>query len=280
MSTIDPRVARAQKAERGRRSGRSAAAAVVVGLLHLGLWTVAGYGFGELYDVPRLMSINQVGEGWDSRFDGIPVLFIVGIFAGSVLGFVFMGLAGRLLGLAGSVLAPLVTGSFGIALGLLLFQPQWTAPQSYGELSGFLPGDPATPWDTGAWIAYHLPVWLPLLFAALGALLLAVLLLAVSAARRKAKRMAEVIDTGRRVKGAVSEVRPTGTEINGMPYLEFTVAFRDHLGTERWVTKKFAFPPGQLPRAGDPALVWFVPAEVDDQKSIVVGLGPEAAEAV
>jgi TctA family transporter len=278
MSTVDPRILRAQNEERARRSGLPVMIAVIVGLLHLGLWTLAGYGFGTLYDVARLMSMNQVGDGWESRHDGVPVLFLIGLFGGSFGGFAFTASLSRLRLGPAAFLAPLVTGCFGIALGLALFASQWTPPQAVGEKLGFVEGDAPEPWGFDAWVNYTLPTWLPALVAGLGVLLLIVTVLAASARRRKEKRMAEVIETGRRALGTVSEVRATGTEINDMPYLEFSVAFRDHLGGERWVTKKSVFPPGSVPRPGDPAVVWFVPETVGDQKTIVVGLGPEASE--
>lgn len=277
MSTIDPRIARAQREERSRRNGAASAVAVIAGLIHLGLWALVGFGFGFLYDSMRLMSINQVGEGWSSPYDDVPWLFIVGIVGGSIVGFLFTARLARLALGAAALIGPFVTAFFGVALGLALFHPLWTPPQSFGQKLGFLDGEPAEPWGFDAWLNYSLPDWLPIVFAALGAVLLVVALLTASARRRKEKRMAALIETGRRVRGSVSEVRPTGLEINGSPHLEFTVAFRDHLGTERWVTKKGTFPQGSEPRAGDPALVWFDPERVDDQKNIVVGVGPEAA---
>ncbi|GAA2221671.1 hypothetical protein N1031_02690 [Herbiconiux moechotypicola] len=279
MSTIDPRILRAQKEERSRRSGTAAVIAVLVGAVHAGLWGLAGYGFGGLYDTLRLMSMNQVGDGWDSPYQDVPALFLVGVIAGSILGFVFTGALGRLRLGAAALLGPFVTAFAGIAAGLWLFTPSWTPPQAVGEKLGFLDGDASEPWGFDAWANYTLPTWLPAVFAALAVVLLFVCVLTASARRRKERRMAELVETGRRVPGTVSEVRVTGVEINGLPYLEFTVAFRDHLGAERWVTKKNTFAPGDVPRAGDPAVVWFAPESVGDQKSIVVGLGPEARNA-
>jgi hypothetical protein len=277
MSTVDPRITRAEKAEQALRSGRSLAAAVVLGFAHLALWALAGYGFGQTYDSARLSSINQVGPAWQSRFDGeLPWLFIVGITLGAILGFLFTGTLRRFTGGAAALLGPLVTGSFGIALGIALFYPDWTAPQRVGQLLGFLDADPPVEWGVGAWISYWLPVWLPALFAAIGSILLVVTLLVGRAAQRKTKRMLAVVETGTRVEGRVSEVRATGVEISGLPYLQFSVAFRDHAGVDRWVTKKSTFPTASIPREGDPALVWFDPQHVADQSRIVVGLGPDA----
>ncbi|SDZ04751.1 DUF3592 domain-containing protein [Herbiconiux ginsengi] len=280
MSTIDPRIARAEKANRPARSAGRVAITAVLGIVHVGLWALAGYGFGETFDTMRLMAINQVGDGWDSRFDGtLPLLFIVGVTLGAILGFALTGVSGRVLGLAGATLLPLFTGATGIAIGLALFYPEWTPAESYGQLLGFMAGDAPTPWDTSAWVQYWLPVWLPIVFGVIALVLLVVVVLAASGARRKAKRMAERVTTGRRVAGVVTEVLPTGVEISGMPRLQFTVTFRDLAGVDRWVTKKGNFSPAALPRAGDAAVVWFDPLNPGSEKDIVVGLGPEAAAA-
>jgi hypothetical protein len=280
MSTVDPRILRAEKEERSRRSGGRIGIVVILGIVHLGLWALAGYGFGMTFDTMRLMAVNQVGDGWDSRFDGVvPIPFIVGVTLGAILGFALTGASGRLLGLAGATLLPLSTGAAGIAIGLALFYPEWTPPESYGQLLGFMPGDAPEPWDTAAWVQYWMPVWLPIVFGVVAAILLIAVVLAASGARRKAKRMTERVTTGRRVAGVVTEVLPTGMEINGMPRLQFTVTFRDLAGVDRWVTKKGNFSPAALPRAGDAAVVWFDPLNPGSEKDIVVGLGPEAAAA-
>lgn len=69
MSTVDPRALRAEREARAHRSGRNTVTAAVVGIIHLALWALAGYGFVEVGDTFRLMSLNQVGEGWDSQLD-------------------------------------------------------------------------------------------------------------------------------------------------------------------------------------------------------------------
>ena len=280
MSTVDPRILRAEKQERSRRSGRRVGVVIILGIVHAGLWALAGYGFGQIFDTMRLMAINQVGDGWDSRFDGtMPILFIAGVVLGALLGFAVTGAAGRLLGMAGATLLPVFTGAAGIAIGLALFYPEWTPPESYGQLLGFTDGDASTPWDTSAWIQYWMPVWLPVVFGIAAVILLVAVVLTASGARRKAKRVAERVTTGRKVAGVVTEVLPTGMEINGLPRLQFTVTFRDLAGIDRWVTKKGNFSPAALPRAGDAAVVWFDPLNPGSEKDIAVGLGPEAATA-
>ncbi|MGD8169318.1 DUF3592 domain-containing protein [Herbiconiux sp. P16] len=280
MSTVDPRIARAEKEDRSRRSGRSAGIVTILGIVHVGLWALAAYGFGMTFDTMRLMAVNQVGDGWDSRFDGVlPIPFIVGVTVGAILGFVLTGAAGRLLGLAAATLLPLFTGALGITIGLAIFYDEWTPPESYGQRLGFNPGDAPEPWDAAAWGQYWIPVWLPVVFGVIAAVLLIAVVLTASGARRRAKRMAERVTSGRKVAGVVTEVLPTGVEINGLPRLQFTVTFRDQAGVDRWVTKKGTFSPAALPRAGDAAVVWFDPLNPGLEKDIVVGLGPEAAAA-
>jgi hypothetical protein len=275
MSTVDPRVVRAQRQARG--GGIRAFLAILAAIVHMGLWTLAGYGFGMIFDSFRLMSINQVGEGWDSPYDdSIPVPFFVGIFVGAFLGFVFTSLVSRFIGRGAGILAPFVTATLGIAIGLTLFIPLWTKPQAYGGLVPFLDGDAAEPWGAGAWISFWLPIWLPALFGVLFLVFLVVTLVAMVRGRRTVARAQHLLHDGRRTQGVVTEARYTGVEINGLPYVAFTVQFRDLAGTDRWVSKRGTFPPTSTPRAGDPAAVWFDPMNPGDQKNILVGLGPDA----
>lgn len=276
MSTVDPRIARAQRAER-RRGPAGVLFAVLVALLHLALWALAGYGGGQMLDSMRLMAVNRVGEGWDSPYDGMPVLFLVGVVGGSILGFFLTSVLSRFLSIGAATIAPLLTGAAGIAAGLAIFSSLWTPPEKVGYHRGLAEGDPPEPWDTGVWIAYALPIWLPLLFAVVAFVLAITFAVTLARAQRKSRVAAELVETGRKVRGTVTEVRDTGVEVSGLPFLEFTVRFQDAEGTDRWVTKKGTFPPAEQPRAGDPVAVWFDPLAPGDQKRILVGLGPDAA---
>lgn len=102
------------------------------------------------------------------------------------------------------------------------------------------------------------------------------LLRAIVVSRARARRVNEIVSDGIKVPGVVTEVLPTGTEINGMPYLRFTVKFADHNRVERWVEKKGTFPHTALPRAGDPVQVWYDPQDPANTQRIIIGLGPEA----
>ncbi|WP_223692363.1 DUF3592 domain-containing protein [Leifsonia poae] len=279
MSTIDPRVARADREARAAKGPRSALAGVLVLIVHIALWVAAGYGLGGLLDTFRLMGVNQVGTGWDSAYsDTFSMLWpIAAVFAGSIFGFVVTSRLRRF-GLVAAALAPFTTGTLGVAIGLALFIPAWTPAQAYGEKVPFLAGDPSEPWGFGSWVAYWMPVWLPALFAVAFLLLLLAALRAGVRAQAREKQMVDLAANGRRVHGTVTESVATGVEIQGMPRIRFTVRFTDTNGVDRWVTKKGTFPPASLPREGDPAVVWFDPLNPGDEKGIVVGLGPDAAD--
>ena len=49
--------------------------------------------------------------------------------------------------------------------------------------------------------------------------------------------------------------------------------FTDHVEADRRVTKTATFDPLRLPRAGDPAVVWFDPADPGDEDAVPVALG-------
>jgi hypothetical protein len=279
MSTVDPRVVRAEREARAAKSPGSVVAAVIVGLVHAAIWGAAGYGLGMVLDTFRLMSVNQVGEGWDSGFeDGIGIFLpVASIIVGSIFGFVFTGRMARF-GLAAATIAPFCTAFFGLTVGFVLFIPSWTPPQTFGEKVPFMEGDASEPWGVWEWISYYLPYWLPAALALVFVILLVALIATLSKAQRKAARMSDMAARGTKVPGVVTEAIATGLEIQGLPRIQFTVKFRDNAGTERWVTKKSTFPPAAIPRAGDPAVVWFDPLTPGNEKSIMVGLGPDAAK--
>lgn len=275
MSTVDPRIARAQRAQR-LRGPRGILLAVLVGIAHLALWGLAGFGAGQLLDTFRLMAMNQAGEGWNSPYDGVPFLFLIGVLGGSVLGFVFTSTLSRVTSLTPAVLAPFLTAAAGLAAGLALFSSLWTPPEMVGYRRGLL-GAEHEPWDAGAWIHYTAPMWLPMLFAVIAFVLAVSFAVALARGQRKARVAAEILETGRKTRGTVTEVRGTGVEVQGLPFVHFTVSFQDTAGTTRWVSKKGSFPEANLPREGDVAAVWFDPLRPDDEHRILVGLGPDAA---
>lgn len=276
MSTIDPQLARAARAMRSRQNGAGSALAIIVSVLHLGLWGLAGYGFVQIADTFRLMSLNQVGSGWNSELDiGLPIAFMTGVFLGSSCGFLLTGRVAKITGLAAGMIAPAVTGSLGICLGLLLSIQRWTAPQLVGYKLGFSEGEPTSPWDFWEWTAYRLPAVLPGVFGGIALLSLLLLIRAIVVYRTRNQTLQDVVDTGLHVPGIVTEVLPTGSELSGRPYLRFTVQFTDQFGVDRWVEKKGTFLATNVPRLGDHTVIWFDPADPSDVKRIVVGFGPD-----
>ena len=278
MSTSDPRVDRAERQARAAARPGTALLLVLLGAVHAAVWVAAGFGIGILLDTFRLMTVNQVG-GWSSGFDGADsqLLGVGAIFVGSVLGVFLTGRLGRV-GLGAAMIIPFCTAFLGIALGLVLFIPSWTEPDAIGEKVAFIDGGDTEPWQSDAWIAYYLPYWLPAVFGVLLLLAVAAALAATRATRRRLGRMQDIEAHGTRVPGVVTEAIATGTEIQGMPRIQFTARFRDAAGADRWVTKKAVFPRASTPRAGDPAVVWFDARAPHDESKIMVGLGPEAAQ--
>ncbi|SKA84711.1 hypothetical protein SAMN06295879_0644 [Agreia bicolorata] len=279
MSTSDPRVERAERQAAAAKRPGTTIVIVLLGAAHLAVWMVAGFGIGTILDTFRLMTVNQVGN-WNSGFDAVDSQFLAvgAICIGSFLGVFFTGRLGRA-GLGGAALiVPFCTGLLGIAIGLLLFIPNWSPPDAIGEKVAFIDGGDTEPWQSDAWVAYYLPYWLPAAFGVLLLLAVVATLAAIRATHRSLVRMKDIESRGTRVPGVVTEAIATGTEIQGMPRIQFTARFRDTAGTNRWVTKKATFPRAATPRAGDPAVVWFDPLAPHDETKIMVGLGPEAAQ--
>jgi type IV secretory pathway TrbD component len=278
MSTYDPRQVRAERQAREAKSPGNFIALLAIGAVHCALWLTAGFGLGILLDSFRLMTVNQVGA-WSSEFDNSPsqLLGIGAIAVGAVLGVYFTRRLSRF-GLGASMLIPFCTGLFGITLGLVLFIPSWSPPESVGEKTAFTEGGQTVPWQSDSWTAYYVPYWLPALFGILFLLVAIATIRASIVAHRKNDRMQDLASRGTKVQGMVTEAIATGTEIQGMPRIQFTAKFRDSAGTERWVTKKSTFPPAATPRAGDAVVVWFNALAPADEKQIMVGFGPEATE--
>jgi len=279
MSTSDPRVERAARQARAAKSPGTALVIALLGVVHIVVWVVAGFGMGSILDIFRLMTLNQVGN-WTSDLDSVDSQFLAvgAICIGSFVGVFLTGRLGRA-GLGGAALIiPFCTALFGIAIGLVLFIPNWSAPDAIGEKVAFIDGGDPEPWQSDAWAAYYLPYWLPATVGVVFLLAVVAALAAMRATRRSLSRMTDIEARGTRVPGVVTEAIATGTEIQGSPRIQFTTRFTDTAGTDRWVTKRATFPRAATPRAGDPAVVWFDPLAPNDETKIMVGLGPEAAQ--
>jgi hypothetical protein len=201
MSTSDPRVERIERQARAAHSPGALITLLITGAAHTAIWIAAGYGIGILLDTFRLMSVNQVGN-WTSALDGTSsqLLGIGAIAVGSVLGVFFTGRLGRF-GLGSAMIVPFCTAFLGIALGLVLFIPNWTAADLVGEKVPFIDAGEPEPWQSDAWVAYYLPFWLP---AVVGVVFVLSVLGAVAVSRstrRRSDRMRDIEARGTRVSG-------------------------------------------------------------------------------
>ncbi|GGZ22284.1 hypothetical protein GCM10010387_14300 [Streptomyces inusitatus] len=165
----------------------------------------------------------------------------------------------------------------GIALGFFFgARSFWTPapePGVFVDASG-LPGEE---WGAAAWLAWTSRYWVPALLLSVAVLRIVLSLLYERVRRRRAARTREVLATGRRTRGEVTEAAATGTEIMGRPRIRFVVKFTDHTGIDRWVTKTGLFDRAAPPRPGDRAVVWFDPAAPGDERAIPVVLAAPAA---
>ncbi|MFD7551549.1 DUF3592 domain-containing protein [Streptomyces sp. NPDC059816] len=280
MSTVDPVAVRREQARRSAAPGREGAPlgfgtwAALAG--YGGLWALCGFGAADAASYP-------VASAYLTE-DRYPVndtpAFLWALFGGLIAALV-LGPSGRgrCTARRATHYGPLYAAGFahlGGAAGLLYGARQrWVRPPREGEFvdaAGVVVGS----WGGGPWIVWTAQWWVP-------ALLLVVLVLrwvrAVRGHRARQRREArawEVIRTGRRVSGEVTDVSGTGVERDGRPQLDVVVRLTDQEGRGRWVTKRAHFGAdadgGRLPRAGDRAVVWFDPLAPGDQRAIPVAL--------
>jgi hypothetical protein len=261
----------AQRLERERTSGVGALVVVVLAVVHAALWGLAAWGLAPILDLFRQMSLDPyaTGDVPDLQF----VFFFVGLIPGAALGFALTSRATRLIPMGAAVLLPLATACVGIAVGLVIATPVWTVPERVGFSPGFFDDDPDTAWGPAQWIAYRVPLILPILFGVLALLLAVVILRLLAIHARKRRDMAFVLSSGVRVLGEVSDSTFTGTRIMGNPVIRLTVAYADAQGTARWVTKTRAFAPTAVPAIGQRFTVWYDPADPSNEERIVLAVG-------
>lgn len=272
MSTVDPRVSRAQKAAKAQSSPSAWSLTGAVAVIHVALWALAGFGIASQEDVFRLMSINSV-EAWDSPFENNFWMIFVGVFPAAWLGFYLSSRLRLHLSALSAGIAPFATGFLGLCIGTGLFYPHWTPPQQVGSKAGFGSGAPDVRWDVGAWISYYQPYWLPaIFFVGFLAGLILVLRFNHSAQERQA-RILGVVENGTRAVGQVSEALSGNVWVNNSPLVTLTVSYRDLNGQQRWVTKKQVFTPTQVPRVGDTFTVWYDQNDPGNQKKIAMAGG-------
>ncbi|WP_143201294.1 DUF3592 domain-containing protein [Streptomyces uncialis] len=276
MSTVDPGEARrARKRRAAERNRRGAPLGVFFWCLLLaygGLWGLAAYGAADAAAFP-------LASGYLTE-DLFPVNdtpgYLWALFTGTTAA-LFLGLAvgARCTTRLGPYVGPALLRALactGAGLGLLLgARDLWTRPPRTGAFVDAA-GRAGAEWGIGPWAAWTSQWWVPglLLLMAVRGVVAAVVRDRVR--RRRDARTRDLLRTGRRVPGEVTAVSATGVEIDGRPRLEFDVRFTDHQGVRRWVTRRGCFDKAALPRVGDPAAVWFDPADPGDQKSIPVAL--------
>lgn len=275
MSTVDPAIVRRQELlEQLRQPQRPTGLFWLIALVVGGLWTLFAYSVANIADYP-------VGAGYFAPLaypaDATPPMFwgvFVGAFGAAILSFIVTFALAGWFGLAATTWGEFSLALAAWALGLWRgAADSWLPPIRAGG-SLVAPSPPSAQWDWVTWLGWHSQYWLSL------AMLLAALLCAGLAARAWRKRMRyferlrRVVSEGTRTSGVVTETHDTGTEILGRPRIRFVVRFSDHQGVQRWVSKSDEFDPAQLPRAGDPAAVWFHPDHASDESRIAVALGP------
>lgn len=272
MSLIDPAVARQAKALEDQRRPRGMG--VWIGLLAVGgLWVLCGYGLadtfrypiGELYLTSDMVPPNDTPTWLWALF--------VGIFGAVILAIILQPAFVRRWGISVGLGLPMALAQVGTAIGAWRgAQDRWVAAPQPGTFVDSA-GQSGDPWGVGAWIAWSLQYWGPALLLVIAVFIVLGFVHGQRTQRRRDARARTVIETGVKTRGVVTEVHDTGVEVLGQPRIRFTVRFTDTDGAERWVTKTRLFDPAQLPRAGDPAVVWFNPADPGDQSSIPVALG-------
>jgi hypothetical protein len=297
LSTVDPAVERRRKAleESRQEPGGGAGFGLFLvfaawALFGLGLADTIRYPMGLLYLTPDLYPANVVpGMFW---------AVFVGSIAGFVLDFGFAAAVTSRFGLGAGFSLPaavtLIGCAVGFWLGASLFWVVAPEPGVFaavadggassvggdfwaGSSEGFTdatpPGERTGPWDAGAWIAWTARYWAPALLVLIGAGLAWFGRNQARAESRRRARAKAVIETGIKTRDLITELHDTGVEIMNQPRLRVVVKFTDHQGVDRWVTKTDNFDAVQLPRVGDPVVVWFDPADPGDESSIPIAFG-------
>ncbi|MFF2844724.1 DUF3592 domain-containing protein [Streptomyces sp. NPDC058001] len=263
MSTVDPVAERRRKERAARERGPGVGTLIGVALC-AGLWYMFGRGVADAAAYP-------VGTGYlpaelAPPNDTPPLLwmFFVGLFGGLIVSLSVHGTLSERMGPAAKgAISPAMT-HLPIAAGLLI-----------GARSSWVPApDDRGSWGVGAWLSWTSQYWVPALLTLYVVLRIAVSTRIRRARARRESRAREVMATGTRTQGVITDVTETGVEIHHRPHIQFVVKFTDHEGVDRWVTKSGTVPRTGIPATGTPATVWFDPATPADASAIPVTLGP------
>jgi hypothetical protein len=295
LSTVDPAVERRRKAEQ-ERAGTSEGSGAWTGLLLVAAsWALFGFGLGDVLQYPMGLTYLTPEMYPDNTVPGWLWALFVGAIAGLVLDIGYGAATTSRFGLAAGFSLPPAVSLIGCALGLwfgsALFWIKVPVPGAFvtapdGRLGPAVvggdfwigsegavaaPGERFGPWDAAAWIGWTAQYWVPALLLLAGVGLALVGARQARAETRRKVRIQAVMETGVKTRGVITELHDTGVEILNQPRLRVVVKFTDHQGVDRWVTKTDNFDAVQLPRVGDPAIVWFDPANPGDEASIPVG---------
>lgn len=243
-----------------------------------GAVTVCGFLAGPL-DLGRILAI---GDSWDTPSN--PHIWLVAftglgpfLLLGTIISYVtanqaYSGDSRRLVAIDPATLALV-----GAAGGAWAFLPFW---QQSGNLGSSLDHDErSVPWGAGEWVWHWLPLWIPLLLTAAAFVSLAVRLFRERSRRRRNTRVAQLMASGVRTTGAVTE----GGYLNhggGDTITPWTFQFVDAHGTTRWVRRHGRFPGETPPFRGERVTVLHDPAHPGDESRIFVARGnPDAPHA-
>jgi hypothetical protein len=270
VSTIDPVEAQRVRAERLKGS-RRAAFEVGVGLLGLvAAGVLGGYAMASFLDPFRVMVLNSVYSGWESRMPPWFATAFPAIVASTLAVWLHSWASRRYLGRRGAAAGePLVLWLIGFAAGSWFGGLSFTDPDAVG-VSPDPVFDTSTRWGVGAWIVYHAWWWGP----TLATLLLPAVIVGRIAGRARRRRrealIAGLLVAGRRTPGEVTAAPSPPSEAADRYFGSWTVKFTDLYGQNRWVTRSSAFSVATPPRVGDTVTVLYDPNAPGDTTRILL----------
>jgi hypothetical protein len=240
MSTIDPAVAREERAR--SRQGSPRVAALVLLLLVLGLTgaVATGLGFGFLVSTMRDFAINSVFADTETTVSAAGPILMSAIFAISGLPFAVIQLRAYT-GRRGAGWWVLGLGAACFAAGLTLSTPWWTEPLEVGvAVDPVFHDDEA--WSAWGWVMYSSTLWLPVVLFTLAAALMLGCYREELRSRAQARELDRLLREGTRVVGTVTEVfvhySTNGEGGRNVAGATGTVRYLDLHGQERFVVRR------------------------------------------
>lgn len=270
MSTIDPAVAREERARSRQGSPRVAAFALLLLAVGLSCAVLTGGGFGFLANELRDSSINSVFAETETSVPAAAPALMMAMFGMAAFPFAVIQL-GAYRGRRSGAWWVLGLGLACFAGGFALSIPWWSEPLQVG-----LAVDPVfhddDPWSAWGWVMFYSNLWLPVLLFALAA---AVSLGGYREELRTRAQDAELdrlLREGTRAVGTVTEVlvhystsSEGGRSVAGATG---TVRFSDLLGQERFVVRRS--PRAEVVSIGREVQVAYDPRRPEQDGSIFV----------